>query len=164
MKSLQHKKTTSQENISQKNAVQKKNNPFLSGNENTKNPFVAQRKQNPDLNPEVQAKMETTIGTDFSNVKIHKNSSKATEIGAHAFAQGNDVHFAQGKFDQNSTSGQALIGHEFAHIKQQRNGEVKPNTSVNGVPVNDDKSLEAKADALGVKAAQTKLDNNKIQD
>ncbi len=161
MKSLEHKKINTPENTSQKTTVQKKNNPFLSGNENTTNPFIGQRKVNPSLNPEVQAKMETTMGADFSNVNIHTNSKKATEIGAHAFAQGNDVHFAQGKFDQNSQSGQALIGHEFAHIVQQRKGEVKANNNINGMPVNDDNSLESKADTLGTKASQAKLDINK---
>jgi hypothetical protein len=36
---------------------------------------------------------------------------------------------------------------------QQRQGRVKATTSVNGLPVNDDKSLEKEADTLGAKAA-----------
>ncbi len=159
MKTFEKKISQTQEINTQKAPAQQKNNPFLSGNENTTNPFIAQRKQNPSLSPELQTKMESTMGADFSNVKVHTNSQKATEMGAHAFAQGNDVHFAQGKFDQKSQAGQSLIGHEFAHIVQQRKGEVKPNRMINDTPVNDDTSLESKADALGAKAAQAKLDN-----
>jgi hypothetical protein len=100
----------------------------------------------------VQQKMESTMNADFSDVNIHVGS-KASSVGALAYAQGNDIHFAQGKFNPNTNSGQQLLGHELAHVVQQRQGRVKATTSVNGLPVNDDKSLEKEADTLGAKAA-----------
>ena len=105
----------------------------------------------------VQAKMEGAMGADFSNVNIHKESQSATEVGALAYAQGNDVHFAPGQYNPDSSAGQELIGHELAHVVQQREGRVQPTTQAKGLPVNDDKGLEAEADAMGVKAAQMKV-------
>lgn len=116
-----------------------------------------QRSSAPNKMPtEVQAKMESALNADFSDVNIHVGS-QASDVGALAYAQGNDVHFAQGKFDPHSQSGQELLGHELAHVVQQRQGRVQPTTSVGGLPVNDDPKLEQEADDLGRKAAQTKM-------
>ena len=104
----------------------------------------------------VQAKMESAFNTDFSDVNIHVGS-QASDVGAHAYAQGNDIHFAQGKFDPESRSGQELLGHELAHVVQQRAGRVQPTTEANGLPINDDPHLEQEADNLGRKAASLDL-------
>ncbi|PWK11536.1 DUF4157 domain-containing protein [Tumebacillus permanentifrigoris] len=106
----------------------------------------------------VQAKMESAFQTDFSDVNIHVGS-EASDVGAHAYAQGNDIHFAQGKFDPQTQSGQELLGHELAHVVQQRQGRVQPNTEVAGLPVNDDPALEQEADQLGRAAAQAKFED-----
>lgn len=106
----------------------------------------------------VQAKMESAFQTDFSDVNIHVGS-QASDVGALAYAQGNDIHFAQGKFDPQSQSGQELLGHELAHVVQQRQGRVQPTTEVGGLPVNDDPVLENEADQLGRAVAQTKLED-----
>ena len=100
---------------------------------------------NSDLSPKVQMKMENAFGQDFSNVNIHKDSKSATDVGALAYAQGNDVHFAPGQFKPNTQAGQELIGHELTHVIQQREGRVKPTTQAKGLPVNDDKGLEKEA-------------------
>lgn len=107
--------------------------------------------------PEVMGKMESAMGADFSGVQIHQNSQKATEAGALAYAQGNDIHFAPGQFSPDTPGGQQLLGHELAHVVQQRQGRVQPTGEVNGMAANTDKSLEAEADAMGAKAAQMKV-------
>ncbi len=115
-----------------------------------------QRKSASLLPLPVQNKMEATMGADFSNVNIHPNSQQAQEVGALAYTQGNDVHFAPGQFDPNSQKGQSLIGHELAHVVQQRQGRVQATTQAKGLPVNDDPALEKEADVIGEKAAQMK--------
>ena len=115
---------------------------------------------NGDLPAKVQMKMENAFGQDFSNVNIHKDSKSATDVGALAYAQGNDVHFAPGQFKPNTQAGQELIGHELTHVVQQREGRVKPTTQAKGMPVNDDKGLEKEADDMGKMAAQGKFENN----
>lgn len=87
------------------------------------------------------------------SVNIHKDSSQAKEMGAKAFAQGSDIHFAPGQFNPESRSGQELIGHELGHVVQQKEGKVKPNFEVKGKPVNNDAGLEKEADSFGVSYA-----------
>jgi len=116
----------------------------------------------------VQAKMESSFGTDFSGVNIHANSGQATNIGALAYTQGNDVHFAPGQFNPDSQKGQELIGHELTHVVQQRQGRVRPDAEqYKSLNINSDTSLEKEADVMGTKAAQGesvqfKTNNSKV--
>ncbi len=105
---------------------------------------------------EVNNKMESSLGADFSDVKIHKNSQESKDIGAYAFTKGSDVHFAPGEFKPFSLKGQELIGHELAHVVQQDSGNVKPTEEINGASVNTNKSLEKDADKKGKQAAAGK--------
>ncbi len=125
---------------------------FIPGGIQSQVPTI-QRKSSSLLPEPVQNKMEATMGADFSNVNIHPNSQQAQEVGALAYTQGNDVHFAPGQFDPNSHKGQSLIGHELAHVVQQRQGRVQATTQAKGLPVNDDQGLEKEADVIGEKAA-----------
>lgn len=102
---------------------------------------------------EVKQRMENSFGTDFSSVRVHPESSKAPEVGALAYTQGTDIHFAPGQFKPDTSSGQQLLGHELAHVVQQQEGRVQPTTEIAGMSVNDDASLEHEADLLGSKAA-----------
>ena len=107
---------------------------------------------------DVKSKMESSFGTDFSGVNIHANSGQATNIGALAYTQGNDVHFAPGQFNPGSTKGQELLGHELTHVVQQRQGRVRPDAEQHkSLNINSDTSLEKEADEMGAKAAQGKM-------
>lgn len=111
-----------------------------------------QRKSN-SMPEVVQEKMESAFKADFSNVKIHEGN-KAESVGALAYTQGDEIHFAQGKYKPDTQSGQELLGHELAHVVQQRQGRVQPTGDVNGVPLNDEPALEKEADRLGAKASR----------
>jgi hypothetical protein len=89
----------------------------------------------------------SNTGQDLSNVNVHYNSAKPKEVGALAYAQGNDIHIGAGQ--------EKHLPHEAAHIVQQREGRVKPTTEVAGMPVNDNPGLEMEADRMG-EAAQLK--------
>src|SRR6056297_2711840 len=123
-----------------------------------------QKKENPN-NPgtktnmpnDVQSKMENSFGEDFSDVNIHKDSEQAPSLGALAYTQGNDIHFAPGQYDPGSQKGQELLGHELAHVVQQREGRVKPTTQGKGMPVNTDPVLENEADEMGKRAVKGKV-------
>ncbi|MCC8170888.1 MAG: DUF4157 domain-containing protein [Parabacteroides sp.] len=104
---------------------------------------------------EIKQKMENSLGTDFSSVRVHPDSAKAPEVGALAYTQGTDIHFAPGQFKPDTTTGQQLLGHELAHVIQQEKGLVQPTTEIGGMAVNDDASLEHEADVLGNKAANS---------
>lgn len=106
--------------------------------------------------PAVQAKMERAFGTDFSAVRIYEGP-RATALGALAYTQGSEVHFASGHYQPNSPAGQALLGHELAHTVQQRQGRVPTTLQLKGVGVNDDAALEREADVAGARAARGDL-------
>ena len=89
-----------------------------------------------------------STGHDLSNVNVHYNSSAPSQVGALAYAQGNDIHLGAGQ--------EQHLAHEAAHVVQQREGRVTANTQVNGMPVNDNKGLESEADSMGAKATQMK--------
>ena len=100
----------------------------------------------------VQTKMEGALNTSLSDVTVHANSNKATEVGALAYTQGTDIHVAPGHYNPNTSQGKQLLGHELAHVAQQIEGRVQPTGSVGGLPLNDSPALEKEADSLGSKA------------
>lgn len=73
-----------------------------------------------------ESKMNTSFGQDFSDVRLHTDSSAgkaAHTLGAEAFTTGRDIYFNQGRYQPNSTSGQHLLAHELAHTVQQDGGD-----------------------------------------
>ena len=94
-------------------------------------------------------KMEKKYNTDFSNVKIFPISIRTRDVDATAFTrsnrQGHEIHFAPGEFSPRSASGQRILDHELGHVLQQRQGIVRPTTSIKGLTVNDDAALENEA-------------------
>ena len=102
----------------------------------------------------VKQRMEESFETDFSSVRIHPDSSKAPEVGALAYTQGSDIHFAPGQFKPDTSAGQQLLGHELTHVIQQSEGRVQPTTEIGGMPVNDNENLEHEADVLGSRAVR----------
>ncbi|WP_437805279.1 eCIS core domain-containing protein [Sorangium sp. So ce1078] len=103
----------------------------------------------------VKAKMEAAFGTDFSGVRVHPSSSRAAALGALAYTQGSEIHVAPGQWAPETTRGQELLGHELAHVVQQRAGRVRATAQYKGVELNDAPALEAEADAMGARAAHT---------
>lgn len=100
----------------------------------------------------VQQKMEAAFGSDFSDVRIHQGS-EAQSIGALAYTQGNHIHFQPGQYNPTSQTGQQLLAHELAHVRQQRAKRVAVPQGQD-IPINTDPKLEAEADRLGMKAAR----------
>ena len=99
----------------------------------------------------VRGRMEAALGADFSAVRVHVGP-QAERIGAIAFTLGSDIYFAPGRFQPDTAQGQQLLGHELAHVVQQRQGRVR-NPMGSGIAVVQDRALEAEADRLGQRAA-----------
>lgn len=107
--------------------------------------------------PEIQAKMEHAMNADFSDVNIH-TGPQASAVGALAYTQGTDIHFAPGQYKPDSPAGQKLLGHELAHVVQQKEGRVSPTARLaTGQQLNDNPALEREADMLGAKAASASV-------
>jgi hypothetical protein len=107
------------------------------------------------LPPALLAKMQTAFGTDFSDVRVDRASPSATALGALAYTQGSRIHVAPGHWAPQTPRGQELIGHELAHVVQQRAGRVRATAQFKGVGLNDNAALESEAESLGARAART---------
>ena len=73
-----------------------------------------------------RSSMESAMGADFSNVKVHTDSSAvqmSQDLNAHAFTHGSDMYFNSGKYNPLGTEGSRLLAHELTHTVQQ--GAVK---------------------------------------
>ena len=101
----------------------------------------------------IQASASQQLQGDLSGVNIHQNSQKASELGALAYTQGKDIHFAPNAYDPHTSSGKSLIGHELTHVVQQSEGRVQATGEIEGMPLNDDTSLEREADEMGNRIA-----------
>ncbi|MGQ3013137.1 MAG: eCIS core domain-containing protein [Flavobacteriales bacterium] len=90
--------------------------------------------------------IEKLSGFSMDDVKVHRNSSKPSQLQAHAYAQGSDIHLAPGQ-DRH-------LPHEAWHVVQQKQGRVKASRQLkSNVPLNTDITLEKEADRMGAKAA-----------
>jgi hypothetical protein len=100
----------------------------------------------------LRSRMEGVFGAGLSAVRVHEGS-RAENVGARAYTQGTDIHFAPGQYDPESKRGQELIGHELAHVVQQSHGRVQPTKQAGDMAINDSSGFEREADELGAKAA-----------
>ena len=113
-----------------------------------------QRKANKTGMPDnLKSGIENLSGMDMSDVKVHYNSPQPTQLQAHAFAQGNQIHIASGQ--------EKHLPHEAWHVVQQKQGRVSPTKQLKDkVNINDDAGLEKEADVMGAKALQMKPKEN----
>ncbi|MCB9795761.1 MAG: DUF4157 domain-containing protein [Alphaproteobacteria bacterium] len=97
----------------------------------------------------VRLDMERAFGADLSTVRVHREPG----LRRGAFAHGEHLHFAPGGFRPDTPGGRRLLGHELAHVLQQRARRLPPGEA--GVPrLEDSPTLEREADRLGARAAE----------
>jgi uncharacterized protein DUF4157 len=105
-------------------------------------------------------KMENGFAHDFSRVRIH-NDAEAGEISrqfsAQAFAHGNHIYFANGKYDPEGSSGKRLLAHELTHVVQQ--GQAVPRENAQAAA-----PAEAKIQRVATFAAGTVHEVNNLAD
>lgn len=106
------------------------------------NAHTLQKKENKTGMPDrLKEGLESMSGMDLSDVRVHYGSNKPAQVGALAYAQGNQIHLGPGQ--------EQHLPHEGWHVVQQRQGRVQPNSQVEGIAVNNDKGLEREADRMG---------------
>jgi hypothetical protein len=103
------------------------------------------------LAPAVLQRAEAAFGTRFSDVRVHVGPH-ASRLGAVAFTNGSDIHFAPGHYELHSTRGRHLLAHELAHVVQQRTGRVR-NPFADGTTIVHDALLEAAAERIAQRVA-----------
>ena len=82
---------------------------------------------------------EAASGLSFDDVRVHYNSEKPGKMQALAYTQGNHVYIGPGQ--------ERHLQHELGHVIQQKQGIVRPNVWINGLPVNTDRGLEQQAES-----------------
>jgi hypothetical protein len=68
---------------------------------------------------------QTTMGADFSDVKIHTGTEaeqSAAAINAKAYTVDNHIVFAANQFNTETHEGKKLLAHELTHVMQQSDG------------------------------------------
>ncbi|MCU0430758.1 MAG: DUF4157 domain-containing protein [Cytophagaceae bacterium] len=121
--------------------------------------FIQQKKESSVSNKlpsDLQEGMEQSFQQDFSGVSIQTQSEKAENLGAKAYTQGSEVHFAPGEFQPSTKEGKELIGHELTHVVQQRKGTVHGGEIHGKDLVNQNPTLEQEADQMGKLASEGK--------
>jgi hypothetical protein len=77
----------------------------------------------------VRAFFEPRFGHDLAGVRVHADPEAgrlAETLHAHAFARGQHVVFAPGRYQPDTPAGRRLLAHELTHTLQQRQGAVSP--------------------------------------
>ncbi|SDT12225.1 protein of unknown function [Mucilaginibacter mallensis] len=97
---------------------------------------------------QLQQGVEALSGMSMAGTSVHYNSSAPAQIGALAYAAGNQIHLGPGQ--------EQHLPHEAWHVVQQKQGRVKPTLQAKGLAVNDDHALETEADVMGQRAVQPK--------
>lgn len=86
------------------------------------------------LDESTRTDMETRLGADFSDVRIHSDAaarSSAAEVGAHAYTSGSHVVIGEGGADRHT------LAHELVHVIQQRRGPVAGTDHGDSLTVSD---------------------------
>jgi hypothetical protein len=92
------------------------------------------------LEPDVRADMETRLGHDFGDVRVHDGSAaheSAKAVHATAYTVGSNVVFQRDVYDPGSDAGRLTLAHELTHVVQQRNGPVDGTPAAGGIRVSD---------------------------
>jgi hypothetical protein len=74
------------------------------------------------LDESVRSPLESSLGQDFSGVRIHTDAhaaASAEAVSARAYTVGNQIAFAAGEYDPHSVEGRKLLAHELTHVVQQ---------------------------------------------
>lgn len=109
------------------------------------NKAIQKKANNTGLPDHLKGGIENLSGISLDDVKVHRNSDKPSQLQAHAYAQGTDIHLGPGQ--------EKHLPHEAWHVVQQKQGRVKATKQLKGeFNLNDDEGLEKEADLMGEKA------------
>jgi uncharacterized protein DUF4157 len=92
------------------------------------------------LDANTRADMESRLGHDFGDVRVHTDSwadDSAWALNAQAYTVGSNIVFQRDKYDPSSTEGRTRLAHELTHVVQQRSGPVDGTPIGDGIQLSD---------------------------
>ncbi|WP_238419207.1 DUF4157 domain-containing protein [Streptomyces taklimakanensis] len=92
------------------------------------------RRPGSPLDGPVRQEMESRLGADFSDVRVHTDSAaraSAAEVGARAYTSGSHIVLGDGGGDRHT------LAHELTHVIQQRRGPVAGTDNGTGLRISD---------------------------
>jgi hypothetical protein len=92
------------------------------------------------LDPGLREEMESRIGADFSDVRVHSDSraaASAAAVSARAYTVGNEVVFGAAAPALDTAEGKRTLAHELTHVVQQRQGPVAGTPTGDGIAISD---------------------------
>ena len=118
------------------------------------------------LDPEVRGDMETRLGADFGDVRIHDDTAahaSATAVNAHAYTVGSNIVFQRDQYDPSSEQGRTTLAHELTHVIQQRSGPVDGTAAPGGIKISDPGDrFEREASANAERAMSTPVQTSAL--
>lgn len=90
------------------------------------------------LDGQTRGFMESRMGADFGDVRVHTGSTaakSASAVNAHAYTVGTDIAFQDGAYQPGTDAGRHTLAHELTHVVQQRSGPVEGTPSGAGVSI-----------------------------
>jgi len=120
------------------------------------------------LDAGVRSTMETGLGADFGDVRIHTDepaAASAQSVQARAYTVGSDVVFDKGAYQPGSPEGMHTLAHELTHVVQQRSGPVDASPAEGGIAVSDpsdrfEQAAEASAEQFVTSGPQTESESD----
>lgn len=124
------------------------------------------RGQGPGSSEALLARMSASLGMDLRDVRLIPASHDETVRAGHAVATRDEVRYDPARVDLNSPAGLQVLGHELAHVVQQRRGSQRADAVDAGLTDSGGESsgasesaarraqLESEADAASDRAVQ----------
>ena len=105
------------------------------------------------LEPVVRQRMESSFGTDFSDVRVHAGAGAAASaraVDAHAYTVGSEIVLGDSQAP-GSAGHERTLAHELTHVVQQRSGPVDGTPAAGGISISSptdrfERAAEATAD------------------
>ncbi len=120
------------------------------------------------LDPMLQQDMETRLGEDFSDVRVHTDAAaakSAAAVSARAYTVANEVVFGADAPALDSAAGKRVLAHELTHVVQQRHGPVAGTPAGNGVFISDPSdTFEQAAEANAERVMSARPEGARIGD
>ncbi len=92
------------------------------------------------LDTDTRSDMESRLGHDFSDVRVHTDSrasESAKAVNANAYTVGSNIVFQRDIYDPGSDTGKHMLAHELTHVVQQRSGPVEGTATGGGIAVSN---------------------------